>query len=284
MSGDFTEIIRGFYLEALLIDKASIWYTDVTTGGVHLVGSDKILLPERTMIGGLLLNDDGRILVAGSDGIACVNPQNGASTLIVEGLGGVNEMRSDGRGGMVFGTIDLASILNGNKPGPSAIWHLSSDRTLTKIKDGLTFANGLAVSTDNNMLYFNESFSGVRAYAFDGAAPLGAPLWATDKYDCDGMALDAAGNIWVTGFSSDHLLCLAPDDGRELARITLPGEACTNIRFGGAELNDIYVSMVDHAGAKALSEGRAISDKNSVLYRGPSPVIGTELAKSSFII
>ncbi len=278
----FEPLERGFYLEALLIDGQRIWYTDVVRGGVRLAGSDTVHLPERMLIGGLLANRDGSLLVAGPDGIAWVHPDTGASGMLVEGLGGVNEMRADTLGGIYFGTIDLASIMAGKRPAPSALWHLASDQTLTQIKDGLTFTNGLGLSADGRMLFVNESFSAVRAYACDGAAPLGEPLWTLEKYDCDGMALDAEGHIWITGFSSDHLLCLNPQDGGEIRRVALPGPACTNIRFGGQGLDDMFVCMVDHAGAQALAEGRVIEAQNSLLFKTRSPVKGTVLQPARF--
>jgi sugar lactone lactonase YvrE len=279
----WAEIARGFYLEALLIDGDAVWFTDVVLGGVRRAGSDAVLLPERTMIGGLLQNTGGELLVSGADGIAWVDPASGRSGKLVDGLGGINEMRADGAGGLLFGTIDLAAILAGKRPGPSAIWHLDTNRMLTKLKDGLTFANGLSPSPDRSRLYFNESFAGVRCWALDGTRPLGDPLWAIDKVDCDGMALDSAGNLWITGFASDHLLCLSPE-GAELNRLALPGPACTNARFAGAELDDLVVCMVDPAAAQALADGRAIEQQNSAIYRAAAPVWGAPIARTAFVL
>ncbi|HEX7853302.1 MAG TPA: SMP-30/gluconolactonase/LRE family protein [Sphingobium sp.] len=273
-------IARGFYLEGLLVDGDAIWYTDVAVGGVQLVGSDRVLLPERTMIGGLLLNDDGSVLVAGDDGIAWAHP-DGRSGMLVEGLGGANEMRSDGRGGMYFGTIDLAAILKGERPGPSTIQHLSISGELRQVRGGLSFANGLSLSPDGRSLYFNESFSASRVFPVEADGFLGDPRLLADKYDCDGMALDAEGHIWITGFSSGELLCLRPD-GSEVRRVTLPGEACTNVRFGGPDLRDLYVTMVDPASAQALAEGRPLEEQNSTLYRLRSPVPGAPMAPTRF--
>lgn len=279
----FETLARGFYLEGLLVDGEDIWFTDVAKGGVRRVGSDQVLLGERTMIGGLLLNADGRLLVAGGDGIAWADPGTGAAGVLVEGLGGVNEMRPDGRGGMVFGTIDLASILRGERPGPSSIRRLSADRTLTVLREGLAFANGLAVSPDGRTLYFNESFAAVRAFPVQADGSLGAPRLMADKPDCDGLALDVEGNVWITGFSSNALLCLAPD-GREVRRLPLPGHACTNVRFGGPDMGDLYVTLVDPASAQALADGRPLAHENSVLLRTRSPVPGAPIARTRFTL
>jgi sugar lactone lactonase YvrE len=280
-TAEFEPIERGFYLEGLLVDADDIWFTDVITGGVRRVGSDEAVLKSRTMIGGLLLNADGSLLIAGKDGIAWANPSTGAAGMLIEGLDGVNEMRPDGRGGIVFGTIDLPSILRGKRPGPSSIYRLSADRRLTLLRKDLRFANGLAISLDGATLFFNESFAAVRAFSIDGDGSLGEPRLLADKRDCDGMALDVEGNVWISGFSSGELLCLRAD-GTEVRRQPLPGKACTNIRFGGADMRDLYVTIVDPASAQALAEGRPLQEQNSVLYRTRSPVAGVPIARTSF--
>jgi len=279
---DYEIIARGFYLEGLLIDGDDIWYTDVVVGGVQLAGSDTVLLGDRLMIGGLLLNQDGSLLVAGERDIAWVNPKTGASGSLADGLPGSNEMVADGNG-IVFGTIDLPAILRGEKPGPSSICRLAPDGTLTRLYDGLAFANGLAISADGETLFFNESFSASRAFprAEDGA--LGPPRLLADKPDCDGMALDAEGNIWITGFSSNFLLCLRPD-GSEVHRLALPGKAASSIRFGGADLRDLYVNVVDPEAAQRLATGTKLTEKNSILCRMRSPVPGAPVARAAFTL
>jgi sugar lactone lactonase YvrE len=277
----FQEIARGLYLEALLIDEDRVWYGDVTLGGIRELGTERVLLPGRHMIGGLLRNRDGKLLVSGVDGIAWVDPDSGASGMLVEGLCGVNEMRGDGRGGIWFGTIDLAAILLGKRPGPSSIYHLAPGGTPRQLATGLSFANGLTPRSDGKTLFFNESFTGTCAFPILSDGSLGEPLWKLANSDCDGMALDQAGNLWVTGFYSSDLVCLGPD-GSEQQRLPLPGLACTNVRFGGSDLCDLYVTMVDTAAAQLLAEGKPLTQQSSVLYRGRSVVPGQAFAESEF--
>lgn len=279
----FTEIARGFYLEGLLVDGEDVWFTDVTEGGVQNLRTGQVVLPGRTMIGGLLMNADGSLLVAGLGGIDWVNPSNGAQGVLVSGIDGANEMRSDGVGGVLFGTIDLPAILAGKKPGPSTIRRMAKDGEMSVLCEGLAFANGLSLNPDGTALYFNDSFAAVRRFPISADFALGEMATMIDKYDCDGMALDVAGNVWICGFGSDHLLCLAPD-GRELDRIVLPGPACTNLRFGGLDMRDLYVTVVDPAAAQRLAQGVPLTQKSSALYCGRAPVAGAPIARTEFAL
>lgn len=279
----FTEIARGFYLEGLLVDGDDIWFTDVTVGGVRNLRTGQTVLPGRTMIGGLLLNVDGSLLVAGLGGIEWVNPDSGVQGILVSGIDGANEMRGDGAGGVLFGTIDLPAILQGRKPGTSSIRRLAKAGGMSVLREGLTFANGLSLSPDGKTLYFNESFVAVRSFAVSPDFALGEITTMIEKYDCDGMALDVAGNVWTCGFASDYLLCLSPQ-GRELDRIVLPGPACTNLRFGGEDMRDLFVTIVDPAAAQKLAQGVPLTEQSSVLYRTRAPVSGAPIARTEFTL
>lgn len=283
MLSDFQPVHEGYYLEGLLVDGDDIWLTDVTVGGVRNVRTGQVVLADRTMIGGLHLNRDGALLVSGLGGIAWVCPKTGASGVLIDGLAGVNEMRGDGAGGLLFGTIDLPAILRGQKPGPSSICRLSTDRKVQVLREGLAFANGLSLDAAGSTLWFNESFAASRAFTVGEGFALGEARTVADKPDCDGMALDIEGNVWITGFASPFLLCLAPD-GREKVRVAIPGKAATNVRFGGPDMRDVYVTTVDPASAQALAEGRSLTERNSVLWRGRSAVPGAPVAPGGFAL
>jgi sugar lactone lactonase YvrE len=285
----FTALARGRYLEALAIDERIVWFSDVILGGVQGLqpdGSISHWLAERHWIGGILLNEDGSLLCSGPGGIAWFNPTTGRSgTLLssIDGapLAGVNEMCPDGRGGLIFGTLDIAAIVKGERPAPVALYRLDIQGKVTLLSDGLAFCNGLAVSSDGTTLYHNESFVGTFAYDIAPDGSLDNRRMLIEKQDCDGMALDIWGNLWITGFSSEELLCLRPD-GFIQQRLVLPGGACTNVRFGGPGGRDIFVTMVPLTAGLEIARGNLPSALDSVLYRGPGPLPGRINLRTEF--
>ncbi len=285
----FKEVATGYYLEALCTDGDAVLFGDVVGGGIHRVDDSEQRsdwLDDKRWIAAMLLNDDGAIIYSGPWGIAWFNPETGTGgtlldTIDGQPIAGVNEMTPDRQGGMYFGTIDLQSITQGKKPQPSALYHYSADRRLTKLRDGLAFSNGLTLSLDGKRLYHNESFVGIFAYDVLGDGTLGERVMLTPQTDCDGMVLDAVGNLWISGFNTDALLCLA-DNGALKHRIKLPAHGATNLRFGGKNLNKLYVNTIPAGIASRLAAGELPAEPASILYCGETHIRGLAIARTRF--
>ena len=58
----------------------------------------------------------------------------------------------------------------------------------------------------------------------------------------DGACVDSAGYIWQALWSGGALICLDPEDGREIDRVTLPASQITCSAFGGANFDVIAVT------------------------------------------
>lgn len=283
-------IASGIYLEGLAFDhdRTAIWYSDVIGGGIHGITPDgssiATLNPGRMWTGGVMMNADGCVLSSGQGGIVWNDPASGHSGWLIDRLGdrpvnGINEMVSDGAGGILFGTIDIASVIAGKAPGSTEIYRLAADRTLVPIAGDIGFSNGLMFDPGRRRLYCNDTFRGT--WAFDLAADftLADRRLILEKEDADGMALDAEGSLWITGFRSRHLTCLAPD-GRELARLDLGKGSITQVRFGGRDMRDLYFNSVPAEGGDTLKEGGEITARESHLVRTGAPVAGMRLEPS----
>lgn len=288
---DYTPLARGLYLEALHAgEDGTVWFSDVMLGGIRRLRGDggvEVFLPERDMIGSLIANDDGKLLVAGGDNIMWLNPVSGESGVLIdtvegEKLPGANEMCPDGKGGLIFGTLDLAAVREGRVPAPASIVHLAVDGTARRIARGLSFCNGVALSEDGKTFWHNESFTSSFVYDVLEGGMLSEKRLFVQKPDCDGIAMDAEGWLWITGYATGYLLRVSPD-GAVREEIALPeGMACTSLRFGGPGMGEIYVNCVPLDAAQKLVELKPLVADASMLFRAKAPVPGRRLAAPRF--
>lgn len=287
----YTKLASGLYLEGLAVDHASgvIWYSDVVAGGVHGVTPEgrpvRTLNPDRKWTGGILINHDGKVLSSGQHGIMWNDPGGEASGWLIDTIdgapiNGINEMVPDGEGGIVFGMIDMDAVIAGRAPGPVAIYRLTREREVILLADGIGFTNGLMFDAERRRLYCNETFHATLAFDVAEDWTLSNRRVVLDKEDCDGMALDAEGNLWVTGFASKFLERLTPD-GTLLERVPTPGPV-TQVRFAGPDLRDFYIAKVSSTGGQTLKEGGQITERRSHIYSGRSPVPGRAVQPAGF--
>ncbi len=292
--GEFTAIARGLYLEGLAVDyvRNLVWYSDVIAGGIHGVTFEgekvTVLNPERMWTGGVMLNADGAVLSSGEHGILWNHPDTGRSGWLIneiEGqpLGGINEMWPDGEGGIFFGTIDMPAVIAGREAAPASIYRLTRDREVLLAAENIGFSNGLAYDAERQRLYANATFT--RTWVYDVAPDLTLSNRRSliEKDDVDGMALDAEGNVWITGFRSNVITRIAPD-GTLLPQVETPAGSITQVRFGGPDMRDYVLCSVPADGGDTLKEGGQITQANSVLYRGRSEVPGLRIEPARFTL
>jgi gluconolactonase len=128
------------------------------------------------------------------------------------------------------------------------------------LTDAIYRPNGLCLSPYERTLYVSDSSDRHhKVVAFD----VGPGFALTNMRDfCvmpvgvpDGMRVDAAGNLWVSGGDGIHVH--APD-GTRIAHAPVP-EMVTNLEFGGADGRDVFITAVSslYRLRAALPGGRA---------------------------
>jgi gluconolactonase len=125
------------------------------------------------------------------------------------------------------------------------VFRLNSQGQVTLLTKELTEPNGLAFSPDGKRLYVDDSAQrNIRVYDFqtDGTLRngriLGAEPGAKGEGVPDGMKLDRAGNLYVTGPGG---LWVWDSDGHHLGTIMLP-EQPANLAWGDADLKTLYIT------------------------------------------
>lgn len=135
------------------------------------------------------------------------------------------------------------------RPGAGVMWRLDPDRSVHRVRGGLTIANGLAWSRDGSGPYHIDTATGqVDSYAFDA----GAGMWG-ERHTVvevlggapDGMALDAEGGLWVALWDGSAVHRYSRS-GELTAVVNVSSRQVTACAFGGADLDLLYITTSRH--------------------------------------
>ena len=128
--------------------------------------------------------------------------------------------------------------------GGTHVYRRDPDGSVTRVADDFAGPNGLAFSADERTLYIADS-ERKHLRRFDVAPDLtlsgGEVLATCDAGTFDGVRVDDGGRIWAA--AHDGLHCLDPD-GTLLGKLLLP-EVCSNLTFGGAKRNVLFVTATN---------------------------------------
>lgn len=132
-----------------------------------------------------------------------------------------------------------------------AVYRIEHDGTLTRVITDAETPNGILITPDNRTIYLvdhNPAPDGVRTLvAYDGDAQgqwqrRGVICDFGTGYGGDGMALDVAGNIYLTAGKDEQagIHIFAPS-GEKIGFIPT-GEIPGNCTFGGPDLRTLYIA------------------------------------------
>jgi sugar lactone lactonase YvrE len=245
-------------------------------------------LTERTIIGGMAMNDDGRLILSGTGGLVWLDPQSGKSGTLLdaiddEPISGVNDMFPDGRGGLWFGWVDHVRMRKGEDFfGTSALYRLDPDGTVTRHHGGVGFSNGIGMSPAGDRLYFTDSAAGVLDFPVRADGSLGEPVLRGEPGG-DGLVVDAEGGIWTAAIQDGTVNRMLPDGTME-RRIPVPGGHPVSLTFGGPDLRDLYVSTAaPDAGMAAVNRFPLDQvPRTAGIFRARSDVAGQPMRRTAF--
>ena len=148
-------------------------------------------------------------------------------------------------------------------PGAGALYRLNRDGRASLMLDGVTISNGLAWSSDGRTMYYVDSPTR-RVDAFSFAPQTGeiggrrtVILLPPGLGVPDGMTLDAEGGIWVAlwGGGVVHRYL----DGQLAQVIRLPVSQATSCAFGGADLDELYVTSAREGLSREQREAQPLA-------------------------
>ena len=288
----FELIADGFcFLEAPRVDGRGIWFSDCALGGFRCLrpdGSIDSWLPDRKNIGGMAINAGGELICSGLGGLVWCHPETGDTGVLIdhidgEPITGINDVMPDGRGGLYFGTLDHKAIENSEPSGRSAIYRLDPGGKVTQLADGLKVCNGIGMSPDGATLYHNESMEGTIAYPIGDDGRLGQGWMLNPDKDCDGLAVDQEGGVWIARTHAGVLLRVMPDGSVDRC-YEIPGGHVTSVCFGGPDWRDLYITTSSEGAVEIVLKGGVPETMTGRIFYARSDVPGVAVVATNFIL
>jgi D-xylono/L-arabinono-1,4-lactonase len=231
----------------------SLFYVDIPAGTIYAyIPATRSSTPfsKGPVTGGMTLQEDGSLLLF-QDGRISVLKMDGRQQEVAVGLCPSNDRFNDviaDPEGRVF-----AGMIGGN----GRLVRIDLDGSITEICDGVTIPNGMGFTPDCRHLYFTDS-STRQIYRFDYDRRTGhlsnREVFVSIPENLglpDGMTVDADGFVWTAIWFSGCLRRFAPDGNFE-REVRLPVKQISSVVFGGAHLEDAYVTSAASEEADAL--------------------------------
>jgi sugar lactone lactonase YvrE len=225
-------------------------WVDIMRGRVHAFDPASGCAETRDVgrpVGSVVPSRDGSIVLATSRGFERLDWRSGRVSTIAEVESDrpgnrMNDGACDPAGRFWAGTMAIDE-----SPGAGALYRLDPDGRVSTMVGRVSISNGIGWSGDARRMFYIDSPT-QRIDVFDYDAATGAianrrPLAriARERGVPDGLTLDADGFLWVALWGGSALHRYAPD-GRLDRVVELPASHPTKCAFGGASLDELFVT------------------------------------------
>lgn len=226
-----------------------LYWVDVRAPALYRLerGGGVTAFPLPALAGGVVPRAAGGLAIALQDGFYTVDTASGATALIVDPEpqfpeNRINDGRCDRAGRFWAGTMHVT-----RREPLGSLYRLDPDRTVRRVRDGITVPNSLCFSPDDRTLYLADTYADfILAYDFsleDGV--ISNPRRFADTRDHgghpDGSCVDADGCVWNAEYRAGRVVRYTPQ-GRIDRVIALPISQPTCCCFGGDALDTLYIT------------------------------------------
>lgn len=237
------------------INEQALYWVDILGNRFHryhpTTGKWDTYTVDKTMsIGAIAPGKSGDIVMATSNGFARYNLTTKEISFIIHPKAHLRHMRFndgsvDAQGRFWAGTMSMLpekwELLEGK------LYRLDPDESVHAMDTDYALINGIGWSPDNTAMYVVDSARKL-VYRFDFDLLSGKIsnrrtfLDTTDEMGVpDGLAVDQAGNLWIAFWDGWNITCF-DREGTRLSRINLPVQCPASCTFGGADLDELYIT------------------------------------------
>ena len=213
-------------------------------------------------VGTVVPRESGGLIIAGDNGIFFLDPESGKLTPIADPEpdkkpdNRFNDGKCSPDGRFFAGTISLVK-----KTGDARLYRLDPDLTLHEAFGPVTNSNGIVWSGDGKtVFYIDTPRNEILAFDYEADGHLRNMRTVADtshiEASPDGMTIDADGNLWVAFCHGGCVVCFDTQSGKELRRVEVPALETTSCAFGGAGLDELYVTTGIHGKVQEEHGGR----------------------------
>ncbi|MET7772245.1 SMP-30/gluconolactonase/LRE family protein [Nocardia sp. NPDC005366] len=220
-------------LEAPLVESdGSVVFSNVTGGGIfrHRGGETDIVVDRRRGVGGLASHAEGGLVMTGRD-LAFADGDRQHTLLSIDGATGFNDLTVAADGSVYVGVLRHRPQ-QGESAVPSEVVRIDPGGIVTVAASDIRWPNGLGFAPDEQTLYVCE-YAERRVLAVQqgrtrvfATAPTG---------ECDGLAVDVEGGVWVALGSGSAVARFTPD-GTLDTMIDVPDGFVSSVAFDGEVL------------------------------------------------
>ena len=249
---DWTLVGEGYRLsEGTAVNaKGEVFFTDIPASKAYKVSPDGRpveFIADTKRTNGQAFGPDGRLyaVATGTRQILAYPAAGGAPTVLATEIAGNDLVVAHN------GNLYVTNPSGGTNPEPSKIWLIKPDGTKHPFTTALRYANGIALSPDQTLLYAADYRSHwVYSYVIQPDGTLAHPqryyhLHSRDEDDesfADGLKVDRDGNLYV---ATRLGIQICDQAGRVNAIIPTPNGRITNLVFGGENFDTLYASCND---------------------------------------
>jgi sugar lactone lactonase YvrE len=233
-------------------EKQLLYWVDILQKQVHIYEpktNKNRTIEVGELVAGITPASNGRVIIGLESGFASLDLETEAIEILTPLKDApppkrFNDGKCDRLGRFFAGRI---AIEEDKRKGTGSFYSLNGLKE-KKLLDYLHIPNGTGWSPDDSTMYLIDSPT-KKVFAFDYDLKTGhisnprvaVTIPDTEGYP-DGMAVDTEGTLWVALWAGFKVTRWHPQTGELLQSISVPAPNVTSCTFGGANLNELYIT------------------------------------------